>query len=89
MTSDAQTAGGVYKQDPEQAGDKPELMAALIQCEELLSNLITRIKNDAAMSREDSAVPRWVAEARTNFETGLMFAEMAITRPSGGIGRLR
>lgn len=88
-TAEARTAGGVFKQEPEQSQERPELLAALDQCEALLCSLVVRIKNDAAMSAEDTAVPRWIAEARTNFETGLMFAEMAITRPKGGIGRVK
>src|SRR6185295_13136514 len=39
-----------------------------------------------AVEVEGTAAARWLAMARTNLETGIMYAIKAIARPTGGLG---
>ena len=50
----------------------------------MLGNLKAYIDNDT----EDKEALRWVAEARTCLETGMMYAIKAVARPTNGLGRL-
>jgi hypothetical protein len=40
-----------------------------------------------ALANGDPAAGRWVSLARTNLETGFMYAVKSVARPDGGLGR--
>ena len=82
-------APGHHVQEPE-GEDVDGMMAECRKAEQVLNNLLIKINNEVAMSGQGRGiVPRWLALARTDLESGLMWIEKAIRKPSGGIGEPR
>jgi len=60
-------------------------MNALKAKEAEMGEILARI--DARCAAEDREAGRWSAMARTNLETGFMYAIKAVARPTNGLGR--
>lgn len=56
--------------------------------ENTIADLVARIEAKAQLDSSFDA-GRWVALARTQLETGFMFAVKALARPTGGLGQKR
>lgn len=67
----------------------------LTEAEIALMNRIKAFEREAALliaeldaeAQGDPAAGRWASLARTNLETGFMYAVKSVARPDGGIGR--
>ncbi len=65
-----------------------DMMNELKDIEARLGHALTGLEDTVkAMAPEDREAMRWVAMARTNLETGMMFAIKAVARPTNGLGR--
>ena len=63
-----------------------DLMNELKRVEADLGGLLTRVSRNL-LDSSDIEAERWVALARTNLETGMMYAIKAVARPTNGLGR--
>lgn len=62
------------------------LMNLLKTFEADLGDLLGRVAAHVATT-DDAAAARWLALARTELETGMMYAVKAVARPTNGLGR--
>lgn len=75
-----------FKGDRDLSPGEIEAIEELKGVEAHLGSILTAIQNEAS-EHGDKEAGRWLSEARTCLETGMMFAIKAVARPSNGLGR--
>ena len=63
-----------------------DLMNKLKEMEGAIGDLLRGVEAQTEIAADREA-GRWVALARTNLETGMMYAIKAVARPTNGLGR--